>query len=239
MEKLTAFLKSRPGARILDVGTGAGNFVGLLTELDDKFGEIIGIDTSEGSIRAAEKNFADGPNIHFFKMDALKMDFPDASFDVVCLSNSLHHLTNARTVLAEMTRVLKADGVMLLNEMISDHLSVQQLSHRKLHHFAAEIDRECGQCHDDTYTRAHILALLKRETTLTIADAWDMVLPAAGEPTQADIDSLKTTVDRLQGRIKDESRLAYYRQKGERIKNYIQKHNFASATQLLVLLRSR
>ena len=106
-----------PGGRILDVATGNGNFVSFLLEGLPAFDEIVGIDTSEKAGTAFNETFKDQPHVRFEKMDAAKMDFPKASFDIVCISNSLHHMSDPEPVLDEMKRVLKPGGHFFVAEM--------------------------------------------------------------------------------------------------------------------------
>ena len=140
MRKLKNIIVSLNSPRILDVGTGNGNFIRVLTSLEADFKSAVGIDVLNSSITSCEANFND-ERISFVKMNALNMDFEDNSFDVVSLSNSLHHLLDIEDTLKEMERVLAPGGVIIICEMINNNLNKKQKSHLQLHHFAAEIDR--------------------------------------------------------------------------------------------------
>lgn len=142
--------------RILDAGTGQGAFVDLLQENLGGFEAILGIDTSTNAVEGARKNFSD-PRISFEVMDAAKLEFPDESFDMVCLSNSLHHLKDPESILHEMYRVLKPGGYFVLNEMFRDNQSDKQQSHVIFHHFMAEVDILLGHSHYPTLLRHQIL----------------------------------------------------------------------------------
>ena len=235
MEKLGNFLQTLQKPKILDVGTGGGNFIQLLTSQYDDFESIVGIDNLDIAISTSRKNFQDD-RITFEKMDAHSMTFNDGIFDVVCLSNSLHHLEKPDIIFKEMERVLKTGGVIIVNEMMRDHLSSKQITHLKLHHFAAEIDRELGDTHNETYKREEIIDKLNEISTLTIKDSWDMRQEQPTENTKEEIDWLLQTIDRLSDRLQDEEKRQFYKKKGERIKEYVLKVGFESATQLLVVL---
>lgn len=235
MEKLGKFLKTLQKPRILDVGTGGGNFITLLTSLYDEFESIVGIDNLDIAISASRKNFHD-ERITFEKMDAYNMTFTDGLFDVVCLSNSLHHLEKPHRIFKEMERVLKPGGVIIVNEMMRDHLSSKQITHLKLHHFAAEIDRELGDTHNETYKKTEIINKLKEISTLTVKDYWDMYSEQPVENTKEEIEWLLQTIDRLSERLQDKEKRQFYKEKGERIKEYVLKVGFEPATQLLVVL---
>ncbi len=236
MEKLKEFLNKLDKPKILDVGTGGGNFIKLLISLYEDFESIVGIDQVEIAISSSKKNFTD-ERISFQQMDAFNMTFEDGSFDVVCLSNSLHHLRDVSGILQEMERVLKPGGTLLINEMMQDHLTSRQITHLKLHHFAAEIDRERGDTHNETFKRNEIIELLEEKSTLTIKESWDMFYERESKNTQKEIDWLLNTINRLTERVQDEDRKEHFKQKGERIKEYVLKVGFDSATQLLVILQ--
>jgi len=74
LKKFTKLLT--PGARVLDVGCGAG--FPITKYLVDEGFSVVGIDISESMLSLARKHV---PNTDFFKMNMSEMDFPDNSFD--------------------------------------------------------------------------------------------------------------------------------------------------------------
>lgn len=236
MRKLRAFFNTLEKPKILDVGTGNGNFIKTICSLTEDYESIIGIDQLEIAVNTSRKNFND-ERITFEQMDALNMTFEDDSFDVVCLSNSLHHLSDIKGMMKEMERVLKPGGTLIVNEMMSDNLNARQKSHLKIHHFAAEIDRELGESHNETFKAKQILEVLEETSTLSIKDAWDLKYPRSETNSNEEMDWLMNTIDRLVARLKDPIKEEQYSKKGEKIKKYIKRVGFDSATQLVVLLR--
>ena len=236
MVKLGRFLKHFENPKILDIGTGNGNFIKIVMSLTDYFEEIIGIDNLDIAVSTAAKNFTD-ERIKIMKMDAFKMDFEDGYFDLVCLSNSLHHLADIPAMIKEMERVIKPGGYLLVNEMISDGLSVRQKSHMKIHHFAAEVDREFGDSHNETFKAKEMLTLLENTSILKIKDAWNMSYEKAEENTEEEIEWLLNTIDKIAAKVTDEDRIPYFIKKSDKIKKYISKVGFDSATQLVVILK--
>ena len=90
-----------PGARVLELGCGIGD---LLAELRPALG--VGIDLSEGMLRAARRRHAADPNLHFFRADAHDLPLaPGATFDYVILSDLLGHLEDIQRVLARLRRL--------------------------------------------------------------------------------------------------------------------------------------
>src|SRR3989304_4786817 len=153
------------GGKVLDVATGTGGFIHFLIDGLKDFDEITGVDASDRGGTAFAKAFKDKPNIRFGQMDAEHLDFPEAGFDTVCISNSLHHLSNLPRVLAEMKRVLKPGGHFLVSEMYRDGQTEEQLTHVLLHHWWAAVDTAQGVTHDETYTREQLVSIT---TTLNL-----------------------------------------------------------------------
>jgi ubiquinone/menaquinone biosynthesis C-methylase UbiE len=95
MTELSKTLKTIDAGKILDVATGSGGFIHFLLDEFGEYEEIIGIDSSERGAAVFAESFKDKPNIRFVRMDANHMDFPDASFDTVCMANSAHHFPDS------------------------------------------------------------------------------------------------------------------------------------------------
>lgn len=99
-----------PKARILDVGCGPGNYTKYM--LERRF-SVEGIDLSRGMIQVAKKKVPKGK---FKIMDMRKLEYPNQSFDGLCVAYSLYHiaLKQSLNVLGEFHRVLKAGGFIIL-----------------------------------------------------------------------------------------------------------------------------
>jgi 2-polyprenyl-3-methyl-5-hydroxy-6-metoxy-1,4-benzoquinol methylase len=174
MRKLQAFFHHVKPRRILDVATGNGSFVHLVTRMYDDYEHILGVDTSKKGIDSANTSF-ENDRIHFLQKDVF--DMVDEQFDVILLSNSLHHFDDLSKLFKQLESLLSPKGFIVINEMMNDHLSKAQKSHMKLHHFAAEIDRHLGKYHDETMTSKEILANIQAVTSKRVIDAWDLVYP--------------------------------------------------------------
>ena len=106
----------RPYAKALDVGCGEGRFCRMLRKRGI---DAVGIDPTEAFIAVARTRDPDG---EYRQAGAEKLPFPDASFDLVVSYLTLIDIPDYRAALAEMTRVLKPGGALLianLNSFIS------------------------------------------------------------------------------------------------------------------------
>lgn len=235
MERFAKFLKDNEFKKILDVGTGTGNFVDLLNKLYTDYEEIIGIDTHELSISKAKEHFKD-ERMKFEIMDALAMSFEDDTFDLVCLSNSLHHLEDPKAIFTAMERVLKPGGKLIISEMVSDNLDKRQMSHLLVHHFAAKIDRLRGETHKETMSHEEILDSIRENSTLSIDEQWDLNYERRGENTEEEIKWFINTMDRLVERVPENEEKKVFLKEADSVKEYIKKFGFDSATTVLVVL---
>jgi ubiquinone/menaquinone biosynthesis C-methylase UbiE len=92
------------GQRILEVGCGRGFLLRLLQEAG---ADAIGIDANPQSIATA---VTAGTAVG----DAQALDHPDAAFDAIVSVHTIEHLPDMDAALAEMARVLRPGGRMVL-----------------------------------------------------------------------------------------------------------------------------
>lgn len=100
------------GTRILDVGCGPGHLVERLVE---RGLEVTGIDLDPVMIERAEARL--GSRAELLAADVAALPFPDASFDVVVSTLSMHHWADYRAGLAEIARVLRPEGRALIYDI--------------------------------------------------------------------------------------------------------------------------
>ncbi|HWT79755.1 MAG TPA: class I SAM-dependent methyltransferase, partial [Candidatus Methylomirabilis sp.] len=101
----------RPGAAVLDAGTGTGETVRLLLERADP-GRVVGVDFSKGMLRAARKKFKDA-RVAWEQHDLLALPYPDRSFDVVLSTWTLETLADPRRAVQEFLRLITDDGFVI------------------------------------------------------------------------------------------------------------------------------
>ena len=98
----------RKQGRLLDVGCAVGSFLSL-AQADGW--EVHGVDVSEYATSCARNRL--GAAIH--TGDLVDAGFPESYFDVVTLWDVVEHLAHPRSVLSEVHRILKGDGILLLD----------------------------------------------------------------------------------------------------------------------------
>jgi ubiquinone/menaquinone biosynthesis C-methylase UbiE len=236
MDTVESTLKNLPAGRVLDVATGNGNFIHFLIKNLGYFDEIVGIDTSEKVGAAFAEAFKDQPKVRFETMDAAKLNFPDAFFDTVCISNSLHHMPDPEPVLSEMKRVLKPGGHFLIAEMYRDNQTETQMTHVLMHHWWGAIDTAKGIIHNETYTRQQLLNIVSGLglQELVVHDLSDLTDdPKAPETVQYLTNIVDQYLQRLEG-LPGEDKL---RARGLELRQRVEEIGFHSATSLLVITK--
>ena len=103
-----SMLRSRSG-RALDLGCGTGNYT---LELKKRGFDVIGLDASEGMLEVARSK-----GLECIKGDAYSLPFPDRSFDLVLSVTMFEFIHEPERVLAEISRVLKPGGEVLIATM--------------------------------------------------------------------------------------------------------------------------
>jgi SAM-dependent methyltransferase len=97
--------------RVLDVGCGPGDAVLALTDDLAAGGEVVGVDASKEMLAVARSRArAVGCRVRFELGDALALDEPDESFDVVRSERTLQWLRDPGAAVAEMARVVRPGG---------------------------------------------------------------------------------------------------------------------------------
>ncbi len=97
------------GARVLDVATGTGKVAFAVARVVGTNGRVIGVDLSEGMLAQARRKAGDLP-VEFRLMDAERLEFEDATFDVVLCGFAIWFLPDILRGIREMRRVLRPGG---------------------------------------------------------------------------------------------------------------------------------
>lgn len=117
-------LNIKSGSTVLDVGSGTGVFIPFLLSRVGSKGRLVALDFAEEMLnRARAKGFKD---IAYLHADVTSIPVRDEIFDVVVCYSSFPHFQDKPRALAEINRVTKSGGRLLIcytasRAMINQH----------------------------------------------------------------------------------------------------------------------
>ncbi|EJQ42707.1 hypothetical protein IEE_03745 [Bacillus cereus BAG5X1-1] len=100
--------------QVIDIGCGGGIYTKELALMGAK--NVVGLDFSKEILQAAKENCNAFPNISFIHGDAHNIPYPNESFDLVISRAVIHHLQDIPTFIREASRILKKDGILILQD---------------------------------------------------------------------------------------------------------------------------
>lgn len=107
----------RPGMKVLDIAGGTGDLARAFARRAGPSGEVWLTDINESMLRVGRDRLADDGLLPPVAVcDAEKLPFPDGYFDRVSVAFGLRNMTYKDRALAEMRRVLKPGGKLLVLE---------------------------------------------------------------------------------------------------------------------------
>ena len=104
---------------ILDLGCGVGNFSQLLAERFDA--SVAAVDPSDRMREVAER-LHPHPRVRYLDGRAEQIPLPDGGCDVALLSNVIHHFREREAAAAELFRVVRPGGAVLVRGTLRESL---------------------------------------------------------------------------------------------------------------------
>jgi ubiquinone/menaquinone biosynthesis C-methylase UbiE len=137
--KLVTLAQTQPHHKVLDVACGPGF---LTMTFAEHCAEAVGFDATDKfvALARAEAEQRGLHNLTFQKGDAGQLPFADGTFDIVVCRAAFHHMPYPERTLAEMKRVAKADGRLLILDMLASEDSQKAAYHNR-------IERLCDPSH--------------------------------------------------------------------------------------------
>jgi demethylmenaquinone methyltransferase / 2-methoxy-6-polyprenyl-1,4-benzoquinol methylase len=107
----------RPGHQVLDIAGGTGDLAFAFAKKVGVTGQVVHSDINEAMLRTGRDRLLDaGVCLPTLVCDAEKLPFATDSFDLVSVAFGLRNMTHKDAALAEMNRVLKPGGRLLVLE---------------------------------------------------------------------------------------------------------------------------
>ncbi len=112
----------QPGQTILEIGCGPGTFwKPNLKQVPENVNPVL-TDLSYGMVKNAKPIQQTHPYFNFSNLDSMRLPFKEASFDRVIANHMLYHVPDINTVLREITRVLKPNGMIVAATNGENHM---------------------------------------------------------------------------------------------------------------------
>ena len=110
--RILEMLEGRPPGRILEIGVGGGQ---LLMELHARGNEVFGVDLSQEMLAAVVARGGNALAGSLATCDMENLCFRDGSLDAVVAAGVIEYLPSASQALAEISRVVREGGIVVLS----------------------------------------------------------------------------------------------------------------------------
>ena len=105
-------LALQPGQRVLDVATGTGDLAFVEKAAVGAEGQVVGVDSCAAMLEVARGRHRGVVDFH--EGDAMDLQFPDSSFDVITIGFGLRNVADRGQALREFRRVLRPGGRLMV-----------------------------------------------------------------------------------------------------------------------------
>lgn len=106
------------GQHVLDVGCGTGLLLRAMTDHESTI-RVVGLDLSRAMLHRARSRLP--VTVTLLQGDTTRLPFESATFDVVVSSSALHYAPHPDDALAEIARVLRPNGRLVLTIWCTDY----------------------------------------------------------------------------------------------------------------------
>jgi len=113
-ERVQTFVQADGNEHAIDVGCGAGALALALAPL---VYDVVGVDQVAALLELARERAP--ANARFVEGDATNLPFDNASFDLAGTLRTLHHVRRPELVLAELTRITRPGGRVLVIDQLA------------------------------------------------------------------------------------------------------------------------
>jgi demethylmenaquinone methyltransferase/2-methoxy-6-polyprenyl-1,4-benzoquinol methylase len=117
--KVIDFIPDKPDMNLLDLATGTADQLIAILKKCPNIGQATGIDNAKNMLNIARKKMASlklNKRIRLLKEDITHLKIPANSIDIITISFGIRNIPDFRFSLAEMYRILKKRGILIILE---------------------------------------------------------------------------------------------------------------------------
>ncbi len=153
---------------VLDVACGAGH---ACEQAAPHVRQVVGIDLTPALLRSGAERLRDAGlrNVLLQQGDATSLPFVAASFDLVVCRSSVHHIPHPETAVAEMARVCRPGGRVVVSDMTAPEDEVRDAFD--------ELHRRIDPSHVRALLEDEVAELLRAVGPITYRDTSSTTLP--------------------------------------------------------------
>jgi SAM-dependent methyltransferase len=151
-QKVRELVRPRGHEHALDSGAGTGALAFALAPL---VRDVVAVDLVPELLAEARRHAAGFRNVGFVEADATRLPFPPASFDLAGTLRTLHHVARPELVLAELARVTRPGGLVLVVDQLASDDPRRAEQHER---FERARDASHARCLSDPELRELFLA---------------------------------------------------------------------------------
>ena len=182
LKRVVALTRIQPHERVVDFACGPGYLTIAFAAASN---HAVGIDATWSFLMGAraEASNRHQTNVAFVQGNVESTAFGNASFDVTVCRAAFHHFEDPSSVLAEMCRVTKPEGRLLVLDMLASEDRMQAAEHNRVErlcdptHVRALSESEYRSLFDDS--RLEVVYTGRGETAYTLDEWIDHGGPAA------------------------------------------------------------
>ena len=134
LEQMVGRLEIKPGASLLDVGSGTGILLPYLLRKVGPEGELVALDYAEEMLRVSRTKHPE-PNIRHLHADVTHLPLDNEIFDIVVCYSCFPHFDDKPRAISEINRVMKNHGRLFIchtssrDEINERHREVAEVEH--------------------------------------------------------------------------------------------------------------
>ena len=109
----------RKGQKVLDLAGGTGDLTAKFSRIVGETGQVVLADINDSMLKVGRdklRNLGVANNVSYVQANAEALPFPDNHFDVITIGFGLRNVTDKDKALADMQRILKPGGRLLVLE---------------------------------------------------------------------------------------------------------------------------